>query len=504
MRAGARIREGRGGPSAEELAAELDKMDPPEPPAAKEPEDPRLGVAAGWRMIHRLLARVLAEVGPVLKTQVNTHQSYNFRGIDQVLNAVHDIFAKHRVFPTSKISNFGLRDTLTTAAKPTREATLTVTFRFHAPDGSYIETDVPGEALDTSDKATPKAMSVALRIALIQMLLMRTDEPTTDHDYHTRDGVGAMSAAVAALVMERLLVGDLAELIGPVRAALSEHSAWDNPVPNGNGTWWQNYADRIGWLISEISSYPEGKAFKEALTEAKMIGGRLQDGRTFADLLSERGLELREMYAKTLDHVTGQVLKAQGGDELDIAIGCGWAALEAGTILESGLNQALALAEERRPKLPEYAPQPDDDGPEDAAAIEATLVDMEESLAIRSATEDVPFEPPYVPGTEPEDTGHRDGYSREAFLRFKERAGAATTAGLGEERGIRAGVVYAALKDLLTGEEGGVPASSYGTDGFIVVEDAIKAAHRREETIGDDLRARLDDLLREHRELAGS
>lgn len=495
--------------SAADLDAKLDEMDPP-----GKPDDPRMGIPEGWAMIHTLMSRILADVGPVAKDQVNALQKYNFRGVDQVVNAVNSAFKRHRVYITSEIVEARFQDTHTTANKPTREVTGRVRFTFHAPDGSVTTSEVLTESLDQSDKGGPKAMSVALRICLLQALLLPTTDPTTDDDghYHTRDGVGSMSRSMAAFLMGHLKIADLAEVLGPIRGVINEHAAWDRDVPSGNGTWQANFMDRIVWLIQSISSYEEGKATKEALAEAKLLSAKTQGGQTLADVLSARGLELRELFAKTHDHVMAQIMAAKGQDELDIAIGCGWAALEAGTILEQALDSAVAIAEERRIKLPEYAPQPDDDGELEDAAIEAAD-DDDESLAIRSAieaaarvsAEGVPFEPPYVPGTEPEeDTGHRGGYDREAFFRFKERADQATIAGRGEEPIIQAAAVAQELASLLLPDDEGISAATFGTDGFIVVDDAIKAAHRREQTITDAHRAELDDMLARHRADAGA
>jgi hypothetical protein len=479
--------------SAADLDAKLDEMDPP-----GKPDDPRMGIPEGWEMIHTLMSRILADVGPVAKDQVNALQKYNFRGVDQVVNAVNSAFKRHRVYITSEIVEARFQDTHTTANKPTREVTGRVRFTFHAPDGSSTTSEVLTESLDQSDKGGPKAMSVALRICLLQALLLPTTDPTTDDDghYHTRDGVGSMSRSMAAFLMGHLKVADLAELLGPIRGVINEHAAWDRDVPSGNGTWQANFMDRIVWLIQSVSSYEEGKATKEALAEAKLLSAKTQGGQTLADLLSARGQELRELFAKTHDHVMAQIMAAKGQDELDIAIGCGWAALEAGTILEKALDSAVAIAEERRAKLPEYAPQPDDGELGDAAAA------GEEP----GAPDDVepPFDPPYVPGTEPqEDTGHRGGYDRDAFFRFKERADQATIAGRGEEPLIQAAAVAQELASLLLPDDEGVSAATFGTDGFIVVDDAIKAAHRREQTITDAHRAELDDMLARHRADAG-
>jgi hypothetical protein len=43
-------------------------------------------------------------------------------------------------------------------------------------DGSSVTTVITGEAMDSGDKATNKAMSVALKYALLQMFLIPTDD----------------------------------------------------------------------------------------------------------------------------------------------------------------------------------------------------------------------------------------------------------------------------------------------------------------------------------------
>ena len=57
--------------------------------------------------------------------------------------------------------------------------TVVVAYTFTAPDGSSIVTSAAGEAMDSGDKATPKAMSVAYRTALLQALCLPTDESRT-------------------------------------------------------------------------------------------------------------------------------------------------------------------------------------------------------------------------------------------------------------------------------------------------------------------------------------
>lgn len=61
-----------------------------------------------------------------------------------------------------------------------------VQYVFAAEDGTTLAATVAAEALDSGDKATAKAMSVAFRTALLQALCLPTDEPDPDHDIYER------------------------------------------------------------------------------------------------------------------------------------------------------------------------------------------------------------------------------------------------------------------------------------------------------------------------------
>lgn len=134
-------------------------------------------------IVQALLA-VMTDVQAVGKRDRNTQQGYNFRGIDAVINAVGPAFRKHGVIAVPVNTESKYRDVQTSTGKPSRECTVTVTYRFYGPAGDHIDAVVPGEAMDVGDKGAPKAMSVALRIALLQALCIPTDEPDPDaHSY---------------------------------------------------------------------------------------------------------------------------------------------------------------------------------------------------------------------------------------------------------------------------------------------------------------------------------
>lgn len=133
------------------------------------------------------LTDVKADVGAVGKGDRNTQQGFMFRGIDAVLNAVAPMLIKHGVVvaPVKTAAEYG---TVEVGQKrtPMGHCRVTVTYRFHGPAGDFIDVEVPGEAMDSGDKATAKAMSVAYRIALLQALSLPTDEPDPDSQTYER------------------------------------------------------------------------------------------------------------------------------------------------------------------------------------------------------------------------------------------------------------------------------------------------------------------------------
>jgi len=132
------------------------------------------------------LAAVMAEVQAVGKNNRNNEQGYDFRGIDAVVNAVGPVLRKHKVIaaPVSSVASF--RDVLTVREKRSRECTVSVTYRFYGPAGDFIDAQVPGESMDFGDKGAAKAMSVAYRIALLQVLCIPTHEPDADSQSYER------------------------------------------------------------------------------------------------------------------------------------------------------------------------------------------------------------------------------------------------------------------------------------------------------------------------------
>jgi len=159
--------------------------------------------------IQEALAAVMVDVGSVAKGDRNTVQNFSFRGIDAVVNAVSPALRKHGVIVTPDVRSVEY-STVEVGRNRTQmgHVRLVVAYTFHGPDGSTIVTSAPGEAMDSGDKATPKAMSVAFRTCLLQALALPTDEPDPDASAYQRsqadppisdENLNEISAAIDAL-----------------------------------------------------------------------------------------------------------------------------------------------------------------------------------------------------------------------------------------------------------------------------------------------------------------
>jgi hypothetical protein len=130
-----------------------------------------LNYPAGYPIVSVAIARVAADIGAIAKDQkVQAGPAkFNFRGVDDVLNAIHEPLVKHGVsiIPTG----FEVLDqTVGVTKSGTAQQHLMglVKYRIVGPGGDYVEAAVVAEAQDTSDKAASKMMSMAFKYLCFQ------------------------------------------------------------------------------------------------------------------------------------------------------------------------------------------------------------------------------------------------------------------------------------------------------------------------------------------------
>lgn len=126
--------------------------------------------------IYQTITKVMADVGAVAKTDVNTFDKYKYRGIDAIYNALHPAMVKNRLFVVPEVLDIQRDVRESKKGEPLNYAMATVRYTFYAEDGSSIQAVVTGEGMDRGDKAGYKALTGAFKYACFQTLCLPTEE----------------------------------------------------------------------------------------------------------------------------------------------------------------------------------------------------------------------------------------------------------------------------------------------------------------------------------------
>lgn len=112
----------------------------------------------------------------ITKVRRNQQQGYNFRGIDDVYNALAPLLARHKLCILPRILSREVVERQTMKGNALFYVTVEAEFDFVASeDGSKHVVRTYGEAMDSADKATNKAMSAAYKYAAFQAFAIPTE-----------------------------------------------------------------------------------------------------------------------------------------------------------------------------------------------------------------------------------------------------------------------------------------------------------------------------------------
>ena len=128
------------------------------------------------KMIYKAMLNIMQDVDAIKKEKKNQQQGFMFRGIDDMMNSLHGLFAKHGVFIVPTVESFDVKERPTKSGGVNYFTHAVITFNFTAVDGSFISIKNVGEAMDSGDKGMNKAMSIALKYALMQTFLIPTED----------------------------------------------------------------------------------------------------------------------------------------------------------------------------------------------------------------------------------------------------------------------------------------------------------------------------------------
>lgn len=126
--------------------------------------------------IFNRLCAITKEIGAIGKNKRSPGVTFAFRGVDDVMNALHPLLAEYGVVMFPDVLDMKREERLTSSGKPMIYTTLKVAYHFVALDGSEFVATVIGEGMDLSDKSATKAMAIAYKYVCFQVFCIPTEE----------------------------------------------------------------------------------------------------------------------------------------------------------------------------------------------------------------------------------------------------------------------------------------------------------------------------------------
>lgn len=196
---------------------------------------------------------------------------FAFRGIDGTVAHLTPFLHKYGVFNTSKVLSHIVteREVGNRVVKTTQ---VEVEFEFFAPDGSSVKMVTPGLADDFADRSSAQAMSVAYRIALLQLFHLpthsRDPEETGQEVLENRGAATAATTPVAKAAQAKpatqaadslpILQGKAKGLGQNLGKSDAELNALGQELSDGDGNWFQN-ATVMAKLVETLAAEAEAK-----------------------------------------------------------------------------------------------------------------------------------------------------------------------------------------------------------------------------------------------------
>jgi hypothetical protein len=146
-------------------------------------------------LVYQAINAVAADLAAsgIAKKQHNEEADYAYRGIDDVLNALAPLLAKHRLCVLPRVLE---REAL--RGRGEQRVVLRVAFDLvSAIDGSIHVIESFGEAIDDSDKGTAKAMSAAYKAAMLQAFCVPVPHEDADASSPRLNGHGDNTITLA-------------------------------------------------------------------------------------------------------------------------------------------------------------------------------------------------------------------------------------------------------------------------------------------------------------------
>lgn len=141
--------------------------------------------------VYKAIAKVSAALASqgIGKGQRNEKQNYKFRGIDTILNALAPVLVENELIIIPRVVSSEKSERTTEKGGVLIYTNLTIEFDLiSSKDGSKHTAVIQGEAMDSGDKSTNKAMSIAYKYLAILTFCIPTEgdgDGEKDPDFHS-------------------------------------------------------------------------------------------------------------------------------------------------------------------------------------------------------------------------------------------------------------------------------------------------------------------------------
>lgn len=199
--------------------------------------------------IYKQMSEVMKDIGAITKDNKNLQQGFKFRSVDQFVNSLYPALTKHGVFMTPRCvsERYELKNVIRSSGKEAvdKHVTIMMEYDFFAEDGSKVTVGpVPAEGLDSGDKATNKALSAALKYALIQTFSIPTEDMAEADRESPEIGVkqsintveNSSTTVTVTNITPAVISGSLDEALSATPKVRATFKRPTKPTPNSTAT----------------------------------------------------------------------------------------------------------------------------------------------------------------------------------------------------------------------------------------------------------------------------
>ena len=126
--------------------------------------------------IYEAIASIMQKGNAIGKNKRNDQQKFMYRGIDDVMNVFNPLMAEAGIFMVPEVLEASREERQGRTGGNLIYSILRVKYTFYAADGTSVSATVIGEGMDSGDKASNKAMAVAMKYAMFQVFCIPTEE----------------------------------------------------------------------------------------------------------------------------------------------------------------------------------------------------------------------------------------------------------------------------------------------------------------------------------------